>query len=303
MISPDKNLERIIKWAEKVAMYSQSDPETALLHARRTSEAICKDVYEEKTGNISQEITFNNLVESLQKQKLIPKKIVHTLRVIQNFGNFTAHADDDISESIILAINFFPNILDWYFQENKEMQVPNEVRFRKLPLEDLVPLPNLSHAYCVFGYETDGGRESELWQNPFRFHELFSRSGKDFRLRFDEWLKMKRKFSIDEILNGNWVKVADHGHQHRLQFFEEGTLREWSLFSFDENDFWTGTWKLEDGVLKTHIKGYEEVEGENRRDEVGYDLEAIASRNGFHSAVENRNNERNAYFRLIHVGQ
>jgi hypothetical protein len=301
MDSADKNFERIIKWAQKVSFYSQSDPETALIHARRTSEAICKDVHERKLGTLPPLKDFNELIGKMKKDKLIPGKIESTLRVIQNFGNFTVHADEeDISELVSSALNFFPNILDWYFQEHKATDVPNEVRFREVLLDDLFITPNLVYAYCIFGFETDGGRGSELWKNPFRFHEILH-DEKSYRQRFEQWLRMKRKFSTDEILHGKWIKVADHGYQHRLQFLEDGTLREWSLFSFDEDDFWTGTWILEDGVLKTHIKGFEEVAGEQRRDEVGYHFEAIAGRNGFHSAVENRNNVRSAYFRFFHV--
>ena len=83
------------------------------------------------------------------------------------------------------------------------------------------------------------------------------------------------------------MKIADYGHQHSLEFHEDGTLTERALFSFDENDFWGGEWKLIDGVLRLNIQIYE--------------LDIVAGRNGLHSGVEDEGEQRNAYFRVIHV--
>ena len=145
----------------------------------------------------------------------------------------------------------------------------------------------LFRVYCLFGYETGDRRESELWNDPMAFHRLARERGSAFLKTYNSWRRGKRKFSRDELLNGSWVKIADHGHQHRLQMHDDGTLTEWSLFSFDDNDSWGGEWKLIDGVLRLNIQIYE--------------LDIVADVNGFHSGVEDEHDHRNAYFSVIHV--
>ena len=146
----------------------------------------------------------------------------------------------------------------------------------------------LFRVHCLFGYETGARRESELWNDPMAFHRLARERGSEFLKTYNSWRRGKRKFTRDELLDGSWVKVADHGHQHRLQLHDDGTLTEWSLFSFDDNDSWGGEWKLIDGVLRLNIQIYE--------------LDVVADINGFHSGVEDEHDNRNAYFSVIHVG-
>src|SRR5438445_4687365 len=72
----------------------------------------------------------------------------------------------------------------------------------KFPLE-------LFRVYCLFGYETDGARESALWNDPMSFHRLARERGERFRRTYDSWKLAKRNFSLKEVLDGKWVKVAD----------------------------------------------------------------------------------------------
>lgn len=148
----------------------------------------------------------------------------------------------------------------------------------KFPLE-------LFRIYCLFGYETDGARESALWTDPMSFHRL-AREHDSFRQRYDSWKLTKRNFSRNELLEGKWVKVADHGHQHHFELHPDGTLTESPLFSFDINDRWNGKWRLIDGVLRLNIQIYE--------------LDIVASKNDIHSGIEDEGDHRNAYFRVIH---
>lgn len=141
--------------------------------------------------------------------------------------------------------------------------------------------------YCLFGYETDGGRESQLWNDPMSFHRPLRENRLDVLKNFNSWRRTKRKFSRGELLDGTWVKIADHGHQHRLELHDDGTLTENSLFSFNEDDSWGGEWKIIEGVLRLNIQIYE--------------LDVVASVDGLHSGIEDENNHRNAYFRVIHV--
>lgn len=152
----------------------------------------------------------------------------------------------------------------------------------KFPLE-------LFRVYALFGYETDGAKESVLWKDPMQFHRLTREQGVDFVNKYNSWKLKKRTFSRSEILDGKWIKIADSTYEcsHSLELHEDGTLTERGLFSFDENDSWGGRWSLIDGVLRLNIQIYE--------------LDIVASINGLHSGVEDNGEERNAYFRVIHV--
>lgn len=157
--------------------------------------------------------------------------------------------------------------------------IVNEPRI-KFPLE-------LFRVYCLFGYETDGARESELWNDPMNFHRLARERGVDFLKHYNSWKLTKRNFSRDEILDGKWLKIADRGYPNCLELHDDGTLTERGLFSFDEDDCWGGAWKLIDGVLRLNIHIYE--------------LDVVASIDGLHSGIEDEGDHRNAYFRVIHV--
>lgn len=152
--------------------------------------------------------------------------------------------------------------------------------------ESLIKFPiELFRVYCLFGYEIDGGRQSVLWDEPLRFHHLVRERGEVFQKSYDAWKRTKRRFSHDEVLDGQWLKVADSGQQLRLELHGDGTLTERARF--DQNDDWTGKWKLIDGILRLNIQIYE--------------LDIVASREGLHSGVEDEDDHRNAYFTVAQV--
>lgn len=152
--------------------------------------------------------------------------------------------------------------------------------------ESLIKFPiEIFRVYCLFGFETDGCRESLLWDDPLRFHLLVRERGEVFQKTYDAWKRTKRRFSRDEVLDGQWLKVADRGQQHRVEFHNDGTLTERARF--DQNDYWTGNWKLIDGILRLNIQIYE--------------LDIVASRDGLHSGVEDEEDHRNAYFTVAQV--
>lgn len=150
--------------------------------------------------------------------------------------------------------------------------------------------PTLLRTYSLFGYETDGGRESVLWNDPMGFNQLIGERGDDFYQRYNAWVRRKRRFTFDEIVDGRWVKIGDHRHQFHIKFLSDGTVNESLFFNFNENDYWNGTWKLVDGILRLNFKS-----------DCSYELDIVASRNGVHAGVEDANEQRNAYYRLIHV--
>jgi len=125
-----------------------------------------------------------------------------------------------------------------------------------------------------------------FWNDPMSLHRLARERG-SFRRNYESWKLTKRNFSRNELLDGKWVKVADHGTQHQLTLKDDGTLIESPLFSFDANDRWNGRWRLIDGVLRLNIQIYE--------------LDIVASREGLHSGVEDEGDQRNAFFRVLRV--
>jgi hypothetical protein len=158
----------------------------------------------------------------------------------------------------------------------KNRDIANESQI-KFPIE-------IFRVYCLFGYETDGGRESALWNDPMSFHRLARERDDAFSKYYDSWKQSKRKFSRDEVLAGTWVKVADKGQQHRLELHGNGTLTERARFN--DNDYWAGKWKLIDGILRLNINIYE--------------LDIVASKDGLHSGIEDEGDHRNAYFIVFH---
>jgi len=154
-------------------------------------------------------------------------------------------------------------------------------------------LPLIMRSYSLFGYETDGGRVSTLWDKPEQFTHLIRTGGDSFHSSYTKWKQSKRRFSYEELIEGTWIKIGDHGEPHRVQFLHDGKLLERNLFNFTETDFWEGSWRLVDGVLRMNIGKYE--------------LDVTASVDGLHSGIEDTYEadgiERNAYFRVIHATQ
>ena len=127
----DVQLKQVIKSAGKAFRYSQEDPETALLHARKAAEAICRDLYINAYSKTPDDLTLSRLIENLSKNEpILPKKVMHSLRVIQIFGGANAHEDiDDCSGP---ALGFFQIIVNWYFKVYRNECVPEQIHFTAL---------------------------------------------------------------------------------------------------------------------------------------------------------------------------
>jgi serine/threonine protein kinase len=136
---------------------------------------------------------------------------------------------------------------------------------------------------ALFGYETDGGRNAVLWNNPQVFF-----SDTQHAVRYAAWNKTKRSFTQEEILDGIWIKASDTGNYYQVRFHSDGNLTESTLL--DPSTRWRGSWKLLDEVLRVNIGGYE--------------LDIFANAEGFrHSGIEFYRNEDTpcAYFTILHI--
>src|SRR5262245_24350816 len=88
--------DNVIHCAEKVTQYSH-DTETALLYARKTAEAICRDVYFNELKLEPGNRSIGPLLKELAPRMVFPRTVWAALKTIQSYGNVNAH--DVVSES------------------------------------------------------------------------------------------------------------------------------------------------------------------------------------------------------------
>jgi len=174
--------------------------------------------------------------------------------------------ENQISYVIIKEFVFLPNqhTKNFYSMENRANDYNKLIR--------------------IFGYETGGQRNSTLWQNP----ESLNRNSTKMLSLFSDWEAHKRAILMDDVIQGVWIKVSDHGHNFKVKFNADGTLTECELFN--ENASWKGTWELIGVALRMKVKNYE--------------LDIFANKEGIiHSGIEidTSTQQPNAYFKLIHI--
>lgn len=123
----DRQLEQITNSAGKVYRYGKDDPETALQHARKAAEAICRDVYEKEYGEEPRGLRFGQMIHALSKERaILPNLVTYSLRNIQNFGGINAH--EDMAPYLRPVLEFFPAIVAWYFEKYLKRDIPGEIK-------------------------------------------------------------------------------------------------------------------------------------------------------------------------------
>lgn len=78
----------------------------------------------------------------------------------------------------------------------------------------------------LLGYETDNGRHSILWDSPQYFYSRVGQGGKELDQRFSDWMSTKRTIEKEELLDGMWKKISDHGYTFVVRFMPDGTFIE-----------------------------------------------------------------------------
>jgi hypothetical protein len=157
----------------------------------------------------------------------------------------------------------------------------------------LVPSDGQVRLYSLFGYETEGGTNSILWQAPHLFRNPIAPSqGLKQFAQYPKWRETKRSFRRDEVTSGVWVKIGSHGYSFVVRFLDDGMLWEHELFNEDARQ--QGTWQLIDSdigkVLRMNVQQYE--------------LDIVANKDGLmHSGIEFLENQYkpHAYFKVIHL--
>jgi hypothetical protein len=147
---PDTYEDRIIESIVKVILYAR-DTETALFHVRKTAEIICKEIYENEFNTEPGDVTIGWLLRELAPKKLVPRKVWFILTSIRTYGGANAH--DNVSESSRRAtLDYFPDLVEWYFKEYKKTRVPIQIDFRSarnwsfstipIPPRQVEPIPS-----------------------------------------------------------------------------------------------------------------------------------------------------------------
>ncbi len=111
--------------------YADQDPDTFLQNARRTTEAICRFIYIKEIGEPKGKMMLNDYGRELLSKKLIPDRIGILIGTIQTYGNYAAHAQEDLSEAtrewIAPCQTALASLTNWFFLEYLKGNVPDEL--------------------------------------------------------------------------------------------------------------------------------------------------------------------------------
>ncbi len=111
--------------------YADQDPDTFLQNARRTTEAVCRFIYMKEIGEPKGKMMLNDYGRELLNKKIIPDRMGILIGTIQTYGNYAAHAQEDLSETtrewIAPCQTALASLTNWFFLEYLKGNVPNEL--------------------------------------------------------------------------------------------------------------------------------------------------------------------------------
>ena len=114
----------------KAMTYADKDPETALMHARKSAEAISSSVFAREIGDPGNN-RLDKLIELLSKNDKVPERVKIPLRVIQQYGNYGAHyqaEQQEINRAYIdPCLSALLHVTNWYFLEYLGEPIPEKV--------------------------------------------------------------------------------------------------------------------------------------------------------------------------------
>lgn len=128
----------------KAMTYADGDPETALMHARKSAEAICSSVFAREIGDPGQN-RLDKLIELLSNKEKLPERIKIPLRVIQQYGNYGAHyqADQQPVDRAYIdpCLGALIHVTNWYYLEYLGVAIPQAVAKANNDFEPEAPSP------------------------------------------------------------------------------------------------------------------------------------------------------------------
>lgn len=111
--------------------YADQDPDVFLQNARRTTEAICRFIYTKEIGEPKAKMMLNDYGRELLNKKAIPDRMGILIGTIQTYGNYAAHAQEDLSETtrewIAPCQTALASLTNWFFLEYLKGNVPDEL--------------------------------------------------------------------------------------------------------------------------------------------------------------------------------
>ncbi len=127
-----EKLSMLSKMLIKSFGYADADPDTFLLNARKTTETICKFIYNKEIGEEEgRKMMLNDYGRALVTKRIIPERIGILIGTIQTYGNYGAHAQDDLSETprewISPCQTALANLSNWFFLEYLKGDIPSEL--------------------------------------------------------------------------------------------------------------------------------------------------------------------------------
>jgi TonB family protein len=114
----------------KAHKYAKNDPEVALTQARKSAEAICRNIFSAEIGEPGK-IMLDELIKKLAEKKVLPTKILIPLGTIQAYGNYGTHAQS-ATETIDFnyvtpCLSALAQVSSWYFTEYLKTALPAEL--------------------------------------------------------------------------------------------------------------------------------------------------------------------------------
>ncbi|QQS51441.1 MAG: DUF4145 domain-containing protein [Bacteroidota bacterium] len=127
-----EKLSMLSKMLIKSFGYADADPDTFLLNARKTTETICKFIYNKEIGEEDgRKMMLNDFGRALVSKRIIPERIGILIGTIQTYGNYGAHAQDDLTETprewIAPCQTALANLSNWFFLEYLKGEIPGEL--------------------------------------------------------------------------------------------------------------------------------------------------------------------------------
>ena len=122
----EKDLKRVKSLYEKSIKFKKEEPEIALSQARKSVEAICKQIYinegMEKGGKPASRMMLDELSTALDRKGIFPVKVSIAIGAVQRYGNFGSHdqghESDDIGEEFVnTCLNALSTVIEWYFNK------------------------------------------------------------------------------------------------------------------------------------------------------------------------------------------
>jgi len=143
----EQKIDRLCGIIVAAQNYMHHDPEAALVKARNSAEAICREIYKQEFRNTPKKESFDKIVNKLKAENHIPREIFTHLRTVQWYGNLGAHVDLDVELVNSLTVNpclaALMNVTHWYFKVYLNGSVPTILeKIEDEPDSSPLPLPS-----------------------------------------------------------------------------------------------------------------------------------------------------------------